>query len=130
MVHLNQLKKITLNLARTKAFPDGSIRHGYEILAPLDPDGRIALDAWKANRPACTVKRFWGDAPVERGFLVHRPGGVNGATWGFDYDSSTHADDQAGYRFGDHAFVPGEYVSIRDQDGEMLTFRVALVTAP
>ena len=36
-------------------------------------------------------------------------------------------DDEAGYRFAAHAFVPGEYVSIRDEDGEMHTFQVISV---
>ena len=36
-------------------------------------------------------------------------------------------DDEAGYRFGAHRFAPGEYVSIRDHDGEMHTFRVVAV---
>jgi hypothetical protein len=31
------------------------------------------------------------------------------------------------YRFGDHAFRNGEYVSIRDEDGEMHTFQVVSV---
>ncbi len=35
--------------------------------------------------------------------------------------------DEAGYRFGAHAFMPGEYVSIRDEDGEMHTFQVVSV---
>ena len=34
---------------------------------------------------------------------------------------------KAGYRFGAHAFVPGEYVSIRDEDGESHTFHVVSV---
>ncbi|MGL4239602.1 MAG: hypothetical protein ACRCTI_00675 [Beijerinckiaceae bacterium] len=130
MSHGGQLKKITLNLARTKQFPDGSIRHGYEFVAPLDEAGQIDLAAWKMHRSACTVRRFWGDAPVEKGFLVHRPGGVRGATWGFEYDASTHDDDEAGYRFGEHAFRPGEYVSVRDEDGEMQTFRVVGIGTP
>jgi hypothetical protein len=36
-------------------------------------------------------------------------------------------DDEAAYRFGHHPFRNGEYVSIRDEDGEMHTFRVASV---
>ena len=39
-------------------------------------------------------------------------------------------DDEAGYRLGDRAFAPGEYVSIRDDDGELHTFTVVTVTEP
>ena len=32
----NAFKRIRLNLARSKEFPQGSSRHGYEFVAPLD----------------------------------------------------------------------------------------------
>jgi len=35
------LKRIRLNLARSKEFPNGSARHGYEFVAPLDDTGHI-----------------------------------------------------------------------------------------
>jgi hypothetical protein len=35
--------------------------------------------------------------------------------------------DEAGYRFGEHAFLVGEYVSISGQDGKLHTFRVISV---
>lgn len=121
------LKKITLHLARTKEFPNGSARHGYDLIAPLDARSHVDASAWRSHRNACVVHRFWGsDAPM-RGNLVHRPGGASGATWGFDYDPGSDSDDEAGFRLGDHAFVPGEYVSIHDADDELHTFRVISV---
>jgi hypothetical protein len=45
----------------------------------------------------------------------------------FDYDDTAEEDNEAGYRFGSHAFRPGEYVSIRDDDGELHTFQVISV---
>jgi hypothetical protein len=45
----------------------------------------------------------------------------------FDYDATRADDDESGYRFGAHAFSPGEYVSISDDDGELHTFRVVSV---
>ncbi len=121
------LRKITLHLARCKEFPDGSTNRGYEFVAPLDSQDRIDADQWKTHRAVCGVRRFWGDAPLKRGLLVHKPGGSGGANWGFDYDPATSADDEAGFHFGDHAFRKGEYVSILDQEGEMHTFRVDAV---
>ncbi len=129
MTAARHLRKITLHLARTKAFPDGSARHGYEFVAPLDPDGRIDAAEWARSRNACVVRCFWADEPPQRGQLVHRAGGANGATWRFDYDARSDEDDEAGYRFADHRFVPGEYVSIQDAEGELHTFRV-VSTAP
>ncbi len=34
---------------------------------------------------------------------------------------------KAAIEFGNHAFLPGEYVSIREQDDKLRTFRVASV---
>ena len=45
-----QLRKVTLNAARSKEFPEGSIRHGYDFVAPLTADGHIDLEAWKQHR--------------------------------------------------------------------------------
>ena len=45
----------------------------------------------------------------------------------FDYDPDRADDDESGFRFGSHAFRQGEYVSIRDEDGEMHTYQVISV---
>jgi hypothetical protein len=121
------LKRIRLNLARSKEYPSGSARHGYEFVAPLNATGHIDPDLWRKHRDHCGVRRFWEGEPDEHGRLVHASGGKEHARWVFDYDNSAEQDDEAGYRFGPHAFVPGEYVSIRDEDGEMHTFQVVSV---
>jgi hypothetical protein len=121
------LKKVTLQAARSKEFPEGSMRHGYEFLAPLTESGRIDLEAWKARRSECFVHRFWGDEPPQRGLLVHRPGGPGGSTWSFEYELTAYrGGEEPGYRFGDHEFRVGEYVSIREE-GELMPFRVVAV---
>jgi hypothetical protein len=120
------LKRIRLELARSKEHPAGSPLHGYEFTAPLDAQGHIDVDLWRANRERCGVRRFWGD-DEDAGRLVHKPGGSEHARWVFDYDGAADDDDEAGYRFGSHAFRPGEYVSIRDEDGAMHTFQVVSV---
>lgn len=117
------LKKIRLNLARTKEHPMGSARHGYEFFAPLDAEGRIDPDAWRRLREKCRVRRFWGGEEEDVGHLVHRPGG----SWAFRYDIAGDEDDEAGYRFGAHPFRVGEYVSIKDEDGDLNTFTVVTV---
>ncbi len=121
------LKRIRLNLARSKEFPTGSPRHGYEFVAPLDETGHIDVEQWRKYREHCRVRRFWGREPDEFGRLVHRAGGAGQGRWIFDYDQQVSDDDESGYRFGAHAFRPGEYVSIRDDEGEMHTFQVASV---
>ncbi|WP_153770776.1 hypothetical protein [Labrenzia sp. CE80] len=119
------LKKIRLNLARTKDHPNGSAQHGYEFTAPLDDSGHIDAGLWKEERDHCRVRRFWGGEEEEIGHLVHRPGG----SWAFHYDIEGEDDDEAGYRFGTHAFQPGEYVSIKDEDGDLFTFQVVTVSS-
>ena len=121
------LKRIRLNLARSKEFPQGSTKYGYEFVAPLRPDGRIDVELWRKHRERCGVRRFWEGEDDEVGRLVHKPGGAEHARWIFDYDETAEDDDEAGYRFGDHAFRNGEYVSIRDEDGQMHTFQVVSV---
>ena len=121
------LKRIRLHLARSKEFPAGSTSHGYEFVAPLDNKGHIDPELWRKYHQHCGVRRFWNGEDEQIGHLVHKPGGAEHARWVFDYDNTSTDDDEAGYRFGVHAFVPGEYVSIRGEEGELHTFQVATV---
>ncbi|ESR26467.1 hypothetical protein [Lutibaculum baratangense] len=123
MTETLNLRRVRLNLARSHDFPHGSSRHGYEFVAPLDQEGKIDAGAWRKARDRCRVRRFWAGEQDDLGHLVHRPGG----SWAFHYDIEGDEDDEPGYRFGDHSFNPGEYVSIRDDEGEMHTFQVATV---
>jgi hypothetical protein len=124
LAELIDLNCILLNLARSKEFPYGSTRHGYEFIAPLDSQGRIDPVLWKKYREYCRVRRFWEGEEDEVGRLVHKPGGAAHARWVFDYNPDEDDDDEAGYKFGAHAFLPGEYVSISAQDGKLRTFLV------
>lgn len=120
-------KRIRLHLARSKEFPQGSPRHGYEFVAPIDAKGHIDLDQWRQHRENCRVRRFWNGEEDQVGRLQHKSGGAEHARWVFDYDETRVDDDEAGYRFGSHAFIPGEYVSITEDDGDIHTFRVVSV---
>jgi hypothetical protein len=122
------MRRIKLELARGKHGAEGSSVDGYEFIAPLDVGNHIDVETWKRQRALCFVHRMEHGVVIERGVLSHRPGGVGGATWAFDYEPGGSTDEEAGYRFGAHAFTPGEYVSIRDEDGELRTYRVASVT--
>ena len=100
--------------------PCSRVRHR----CPLDSAGHLDAEGWHKARDRCRVRRIWNGEPVRHGRLVHRAGGANGATWIVDYDDRTTADDEAGYRLDAHRFVEGEYVSIRDDAGELHTFVV------
>jgi hypothetical protein len=117
------LYKIRLELARDQDFPEGSRMRGYEFSAPLDAEDRIDHEAWKTNRDQCRVLRFWEGNDDEVGHLIRKPGG----SWAFHYDLlGDPDDDESGYRFGNHVFRPGEYVSIKEHDDVMRTFKVVM----
>ena len=118
--HEKMLRRVRLELARDHEFPDGSRERGYDFMAPLDAAGHIDPAAWKELRERCRVRRFWVHEPEEVGHIVHKRTG-----WAFHYDiRSDEEDDEAGYRFGDHAFKPGEYVSVKEEDETLRTFKV------
>lgn len=118
------LKRIRLELARDHDFPGGSPDHGYEFTAPLNDDGLIQADEWHTVREACRVKRFWRGERDEIGHLVRKPGG----SWAFHYDiHGDEDDDETGYRFQNHKFANGEYVSLLEHDNVERTFRVISV---
>ncbi|MCB1548492.1 MAG: hypothetical protein KDJ41_11765 [Hyphomicrobiaceae bacterium] len=118
------LQRIKLELARDHDHPNGSRHHGYDFIAPLDDQGHLVVDEWRTQRERCRVKRFWEGNKDEIGHLVRKPGG----SWAFHYDVNGPVDsDESGYRFGHHVFKPGEYVSIKEHDGEVRTFRVISV---
>ena len=120
------LYRITLHLARTREFPNGNWNRGYVITAPLDENNLLDPVEWAANKEICTAQRSWDGEETDLGHLVHR-GGAKGGSWAFHYDIAGDEDDEAGFRFGAHSFNVGEYVSIRDDDGHMHTFEVAVV---
>ena len=117
------LSKIRLELARCKQFPEGARDIGYEFAAPLLADGHIDPEEWHKQRARCRVVRFRRGEEDDVGHLVRKPGG----SWAFHYDIMSHGeDDESGYRFGDHSFRTGEYVSVREDD-DLRTYHVRQV---
>jgi hypothetical protein len=122
--HENLLRRVRLELARDHDFPNGSNERGYDFIVPLDAKGHVDVAAWNGVRARCRVRRFWAHEREEVGHIVHKSGG----RWAFHYD--VHGDpthDETGFHFETHAFIPGEYVSITEQDGVLRTFRVVSV---
>ena len=117
------LKRIRLELARSREFPAGSANHGYEFVAPLDYRPPSLAEVSGTLRSAQVLERR-----RRRNRATHAQAGRDQhARWVFDYDPDTTDDDEAGYRFGAHAFAPGEYVSIRGHEGESHIFKVVSV---
>ncbi len=73
--------RVTLTLARCPEHPDGSVGRGYQIVAPLGPDGRLDAALWRETRDHCrcdgsgsasaTAMAGSSTAPAER---AGRPG--------------------------------------------------------
>src|SRR5690606_9197846 len=115
---MTQLKDLTpkfrhvrLLLARDRDNPVGDPQEGYDLLVPLDAEGRLDAGDWKTHQAHCRVRWFAADGDERIGKLRRKPGGA----WYFDYDESNERDDEAGYRLGDEQFILGEYVSIAHQ---------------
>ena len=97
---------------------------GPEELGSMSLPGSIVVARWRTERTKCSVVRFW-DGTLEHGHLIRKPGG----SWAFHYDIlGDESDDETGYRFGDHTFRIGEYVSIKEHDDVMRTFRVVSIS--
>jgi hypothetical protein len=119
------LQLVTLHLARCADYPEGNGRCGYTFVAPLTLDGHLDVGTWHDRRERCYVRRFWQDEPDRVGHLVHRRGGTGGATWCFEYDDVLQIEAERGHHLQAYRFIPGEYISILQDEDELRTFKVA-----
>jgi len=109
---------IRLDLARSQAFPEGSAARCYLLRAPLDGGGRIDGDAVRAHPEQATVLRSWPDEAERHGYLLHHAEG-----WRFSY-APGEADDEPIFHLETHPLAMGAYLTVREQDGEELCFKV------
>ena len=114
------LSRIVMRLARNPGteFADGDDNRGYTLVAPLTEEGMLDEGRFKASRDKCTVRRFAPDEDAQEGRLSRR-----GDRWFFDY-AEGDTDDEPIHKLGQHKFATGEYVSVADEDGRMLTYKV------
>lgn len=111
-------KRIRLEVSKTEAFPNGSLHHGYDVIAPLGADGVIGEGAWRENTARATVRRFWQGEPDVRGRLTRTEDGG----WVFEFD-----EKHAARRLDAQAFKVGDVVALTDAAGAAQPFRVAAV---
>lgn len=116
------LYHIHMTLARNEDYPNGSSAHGYDLVVPLDEKMMLDPDEWKAHAKECIVRRFWQGEPDQKGLLRHI-----GRGWVVDYDATTPEGDEPFFKLDRHEFKAGEYLSVREQDGDMQTFRIVTV---
>ena len=118
------LSRIVMRLARNPGteFAGGDDHRGYTLTAPLTGEGRLDEAAFAKARAHCTVRRFAPDEDPADGRLNRR-----GQRWFFDYDEEEVSDDEPVHRLGEHRFAVGEYVTVTDEDGRPLTYKVVEV---
>ncbi|MEZ6023245.1 MAG: hypothetical protein R3C16_07520 [Hyphomonadaceae bacterium] len=116
------LTRVILRLGRNPdaGFPDGNDDYGYVIQAPLGADSKLDPVLWREKREHCTVRRFHPQEAASDGWLRHR-----GDNWYFWYDEEDEGPEEPLYKLGSHELRPGEYITVREGDGDVLTFRVA-----
>jgi hypothetical protein len=119
------LSRIVMRLARNPGteFAGGDDHRGYALTAPLTEDGHLDAAAYAKARNACVVRRFAPDEDAADGRLARK-----GERWYFDYDADDTLDDEPVHRLGQHRFALGEYVTVTDDDGRPLTYKVMEVT--
>ncbi len=114
--------RIRLELARAPGFPEGSHRHGYEFILPLQADGRFDKKAYDKTPELCTVHRFWEGEDDKVGEILH----TARRRWAFSYEPGD-ADDEPVVHLDKHNFHPDEYITVRESRGPEHTFRIVKV---
>jgi hypothetical protein len=97
---------------------DGSASGRYTLLLPLGPDGRILQAQARRHPDYCRVSRLDPEGGVVRGRVRPGPGGL----WGLDFGEA----DEAGGRFGEARFTPGDRVTVLSDGGPRVYCVVAL----
>lgn len=118
------LSRIVMRLARNPGteFGEGDDHRGHTLTAPLTPDRRLDVEAWRKVKDKCVVRRFAPDEDPVEGRLARR-----GEIWFFDFEDEDPNDVEPVYRLGDHTFGVGDYVTVRDHRGRPLTYKVTEV---
>jgi len=75
------------------------------------------------DEDAATVDGAAPDEDPADGHLARR-----GSHWFFDYGEADDLEDEPVYRLGEHRFAVGEYVTVTDDEGRPLTYKVVDVS--
>ena len=114
-----QWTRLRLELARSHEFPDGSTRHGYVLILPLDGDGRIDIAAYRKAPELCSLHRFWeGEGDAVGQVVLRGP-----RRWAFAYHADRGDDEPVPY-LAEHVFRTGQYLAVREASGQEHVLRI------
>jgi hypothetical protein len=112
-------KNIRLELARTAQFPAGSVSRGYLIRLPLGDSDHVDRRTLQKTPHRATVRRYWSTEPDEAGVVEEASNG----SWALRCNGSAP-------RMMLVENLPirlGQLVSVVEEDGKKLPFRIASI---
>lgn len=115
--------RISLRLAPSPSHKAGGDDDGFEIVAPLDGEGRLDATDLAGREHLCRVERFVPGEPRRYGCLVHRAArGRRRAAWAFAPDIGGELDVGG---LANARFAMGAVVALRDRRGATRRYKVA-----
>lgn len=115
--------RVRAEAARSRDFPNGSSRHRYEFVLPLDEEsGRFDRALYERAPELCTVHRFWEGQGDAIGEILH----AGRDHWVFSYDPGKR-DDEPIRHFADQVFREGEYLNVSEPNGTAHAFRIVRI---
>lgn len=117
------MPRVTLVLAGGPGFPSGSQEHRYEAELALDPQGHPDPRAWHEDPNPWPARRFRPGEPPRSGDVQH-----DGETgWSLRFDSTAASRELSEPLLVGGPLRPGEYVTVRAEDGRDFSYRVVSV---
>ncbi|MEM8986214.1 MAG: hypothetical protein AAGC95_05770 [Pseudomonadota bacterium] len=118
------LKYVHLTIARNPGedIPEDEYDQRYLITAPLTPEGHIDETLWRDHKDKCEARHITAGRADRIGKLTRR-----GGAWRLHYPGDAPSDDEMLFHLDTHKFLPGEYVTVSEPDGDVFTYRIARV---
>ena len=115
---------VTLVLAGGPGFPAGSADHRYEMEVTLDAASQLDAKAWHEDPRPWPVRRFRPGEPIRPGDVQHDPE----TGWSLRFDPVGEAGTELTEPIVSAGTLrPGEYATIRAEDGRDFAYRVVSV---
>ncbi|MBY0332120.1 MAG: hypothetical protein K2X49_15785 [Acetobacteraceae bacterium] len=114
------MPRVTLVLAGGPGFPGGSEAHRYEMEAALDANGGLDVAAWHEDPRPWPARRYRPGGQVRTGDVQHDAE----TGWSLRFDSTPEARELTEPLISAGVLRPGEYVTLRDEDGRDYSYRV------